>query len=284
MYLCRKILKDMSFLTRKYPFKQSEHWLRDSIIYGAVIWAILYLLQPFGFSLYTGNKCLVAAIFGLITSVCYAFYYWAVLRWLLLHVKPWRIWHDGCAVLGLILFIALCNFLMFSYIFEIPITFSLFLAFLYWTLIIGVFITIVSIGIEYNRFLREKMEALLSNTTEEQKDICITIHDTNVRGNDLTIPINDLLYIEAQKNNISVCHIKDEKPVSVEVHTTLSAVIDELKDYENIFQCHRSFVVNVNNITSARGNSNGYQLRLGKCPSSIPVSRQYVPKLKAFIA
>ena len=246
----------MSFLTRKYPFKQSEHWLRDSIIYGIVIWAILYLLQPFGFSLYTGNKCLVAAIFGLITSVCYAFYYWAVLRWLLLHVKPWRIWHDGCAVLGLILFIALCNFLMFSYIFEIPITFSLFLAFLYWTLIIGVFITIVSIGIEYNRFLREKMEALLSNTTEEQKDICITIHDTNVRGNDLTIPINDLLYIEAQKNNISVCHIKDEKPVCVEVHTTLSTVIDELKDYENIFQCHRSFVVNVNNITSARGNSN----------------------------
>ena len=274
----------MSFLTRKYPFKQSEHWLRDSIIYGIVIWAILYLLQPFGFSLYTGNKCLVAAIFGLITSVCYAFYYWAVLRWLLLHVKPWRIWHDGCAVLGLILFIALCNFLMFSYIFEIPITFSLFLAFLYWTLIIGVFITIVSIGIEYNRFLREKMEALLSNTTEEQKDISITIHDTNVRGNDLTIPINDLLYIEAQKNNISVCHIKDEKPVCVEVHTTLSAVIDELKDYENIFQCHRSFVVNVNNITSALGNSNGYQLRLGKCPSSIPVSRQYVPKLKAFIA
>ena len=274
----------MSFLTRKYPFKQSEHWLRDSIIYGIVIWAILYLLQPFGFSLYTGNKCLVAAIFGLITSVCYAFYYWAVLRWLLLHVKPWRIWHDGCAVLGLILFIALCNFLMFSYIFEIPITLSILLAFLYWTLIIGVFITIVSIGIEYNRFLREKMEALLSNTTEEQKDICITIHDTNVRGNDLTIPINDLLYIEAQKNNISVCHIKDEKPVCVEVHTTLSTVIDELKDYENIFQCHRSFVVNVNNITSARGNSNGYQLRLGKCPSSIPVSRQYVPKLKAFIA
>ena len=274
----------MSFLTRKYPFKQSEHWLRDSIIYGVIIWAILYLLQPFGFSMYAGNKCLVAAIFGLITSVCYAFYYWAVLRWLLRCVKPWRIWHDGCAVLGLILFIALCNFLMFSYIFEFPITFPLCLAFLYWTLIIGAFITIASIGIEYNRFLREKMEALLSNTTEEQKDISITIHDTNVRGNDLTIPINDLLYIEAQKNNISVCHIKDEKPVFVEVHTTLSAVIDELKDYENIFQCHRSFVVNVNNITSARGNSNGYQLRLGICPNSIPVSRQYVPKLKAFIA
>jgi DNA-binding LytR/AlgR family response regulator len=127
------------------------------------------------------------------------------------------------------------------------------------------------------------MEELLSNTTEEQKDISITIHDTNVRGNDLTIPINNLLYIEAQKNNVSVCFLKENKPTSMEVHTTLTAVIEELKDYENIFQCHRSFVVNVNNITSAKGTSNGYQLRLGNCPQSIPVSRSYVPQLKSFI-
>lgn len=274
----------MSFLARKYPFKQSEHWLRDSIIYGIVIWAILYLLQPFGFSMYGGNKCLIAAVFGLVTSCCYAFYSRAVTRCLFRHVKPWRIWHNACMVLGLILLIALCNFLMFSFLFHLPITLGLFLQFFYWTLIIGIVLTAISIGIEYNRFLREKMEALLSNTTEEQKDITITIHDTNVRGNDLCIPINSLLYIEARKNNISVCYVKDEKNAFVEVHTTLSAVIDDLKAYNNIFQCHRSFVVNVNNITSARGNSNGYQLRLGICPNSIPVSRQYVPKLKTFIA
>ncbi|MBO7497757.1 MAG: LytTR family transcriptional regulator, partial [Bacteroidaceae bacterium] len=90
--------------------------------------------------------------------------------------------------------------------------------------------------------------------------------------------------VEAQKNNVSVCHTKDGKPTATEVHTTLTAVIDELKDYENIFQCHRSFIVNVNNITSAKGNSNGYQLTLGTCPTSIPVSRSYVPRLKSFIA
>ena len=274
----------MSFLTRKYPFKQSKHWLRDSIVYGVLVWAILYLLQPFGFSLYPGNKCLVAATFGIVTSCCYALYGWAILKRLPQHVKPWRIWHDGCTVLGLILFIAICNFLLFSFIFHSPINIGIFLLFLYWTLIIGVIMTAISIGIEYNRSLRERMEALLGNTTEEQKDISITIHDTNVRGNDLCIPINSLLYIEAQKNNVSVCYLKDDKPTYIEIHTTLTTVIEELKAYENIFQCHRSFVINVNNITSAKGNSNGYQLRLGNCPQSIPVSRSYVPKLKSFIA
>ena len=274
----------MSFLTRIYPFKQSEHWLRDSIVYGVIIWAILWLLQPFGFSMYSGNKCLTAAIFGLVTSCCYALYGWTVSKRLLQFVKPWRIWHQGCHVLGLIFFIAICNFLLFSLLFHYPITISIFLLFLYWTTIIGVIVTVLTIGVEYNRSLRDRMEDLLSNTTKEQEDISITIHDTNVRGNDLTIPINNLLFIEAQKNNVSVCYLKDGKPTNLEIHTTLTSVIEELKAYENIFQCHRSFVVNVNNITTAKGNSNGYQLTLGSCTNSIPVSRSYVPRLKSYIA
>lgn len=274
----------MSFLTRKYPFPQSSHWLIDSLAYGVFIWAIFWLLQPFGFSMYSGNKCLAAALFGLITSCCYALYGWVILRRLYQRIKPWRIWHDGCAVLGLILFIAICNFFLFSLVIHYPITVKIFLLFLYWTMLIGIIITALSIGIEYNRSLKDRMEALLSNTTEEQKDISITIHDTNVRGNDLCIPINNLLYIESQKNNISVCYLIDGKPTNLEIHTTLTAVTEELKAYENIFQCHRSFVVNVNNITSAKGNSNGYQLTLGPCTNSIPVSRSYVPRLKSFIA
>ena len=281
----------ISFLTLSYPFKQSRHLLGDSIAYGVLIWAILYFLQPFGFSLYSGSKCLAAALFGFITTCCYALYGWTVLRTLTRRVRPWRIWHEGCAVLGLILFIAVCNFLLFAYIFYYPITLKIFLLFLYWTLLIGIIMTVLSVGIEYNRSLRERMEELLSNTTEQQKDIMITLHDTNVRGNNLTIPINSLLYIEAQKNNISVCYLKENDgeqpsahPVRVEIHTTLTAAIEELKDYENIFQCHRSFVVNVNNITSAKGNSNGYQLTLGQCSDTIPVSRSYVPRLKSFIA
>ena len=283
-----------SFLTRTYPFKQSPHWLRDSIVYGVVIWAILFVLQPFGFSMYRGSKFLVAALFGLVTSGCYAVYGLSVVRTLHARVKPWRIWHQAFTVLGLILFIAVCNFILFSFIFKYPITLRFFLAFLYWTMIIGIIITTLAIVIDYNRNLRDRMEELLSNTTEEQKDISVTISDHNVRGNDLTIPINDLLYVEAQKNNVSVCFVKDGKLQTTEIHTTLTAVAEELKDYENIFQCHRSFIVNVNNITSARGNSNGYQLTLGKatgrrdsgntCPTSIPVSRSYVPRLKSFIA
>lgn len=272
------------FYKRTYPFKKSNHTVRDSITYGVFIWAILYFLQPFGFATYQGNKLLASALFGLITFCCHFTYVWALFKFVLPHVNPWRIWHTGCSTLCLIVIIAVGNFLLFAYLYQIPFSFDLFFTFLYWTLIIGVLMTALSTGIQYNRTLKERMEELLRNTTEEQKDVTITIHDTSVRGNDLLIPINSLLYIEAQKNNISVCYLKEDKPTFAEIHTTLSNAIEELKEYENIFQCHRSFVVNANNITSARGNSNGYQLTLGENVQTIPVSRSFVPKMKSFIA
>ena len=60
----------------------------------------------------------------------------------------------------------------------------------------------------------------------------------------LVVSSEAVLYIEAQKNIVVVSYMKDGEPTTAEVHTTLTAAIEDLKDYENIFQCHRSFVVN----------------------------------------
>lgn len=274
----------MSLLTRKYPFPQSNQWLRDSASYGAIVFLILYVLQPFGFSMYRGNKLFASLIFGAVTFVCSAFFYVLVLNPLLKRVKVWRIWHSCATILTMVFFIGICNYLVFSYTYNHSFSIHIFALFLYWTLIIGVIVTVSSVAISYYRYLRRQLESLLDKTTEQQEDIMITIHDNNVRGNDLQLPINDLLYLEAQKNNVAVCYTKDGDLKKTEVHTTLTAVLDDLQAYENIFQCHRSFVVNLNNITSAQGNSNGYQLKLGKCSTVVPVSRTYVPKLRSFIA
>ena len=273
----------MSFLNRKYPFQKTGHWLRDCAVYCVIVFLILYLLQPFGFSMYQGNKFLTSLLFGAVTFAC-CYVLGVLAKPLQKRISPWRIWHEVLSVLAMVVFVGLCNSVLFSFVFHTPVTLGLCLLFLYWTLIIGAIISVFSVGISYHRHLRNQLETLLDKTTEAQSDIQVTIHDTNVRGNDLQLPINDLLYIEAQKNNVTVCYLKDAQPTSVELHTTLTAVIEELKEYENIFQCHRSFVVNVNNITSAKGNSNGYQLTLRTCSENVPVSRSYVPRLKAFIA
>ena len=273
----------MSFLTRKYPFPQSSHWLRDCALYSVIVFLILYLLQPFGFSLYWGSKLLASLLFGAVTFIC-CLVFSLVRRALYQIISPWRIWHEVLTVLAMVLFIAIGNFFVFVLVLDCDITLRLFLMFLYWTLIIGMIVTVFSVGMNYYRHLRNQLETLLDKTTDKQTDIMVTIHDASVRGNDLQLPINDLLYVEAQKNNVAVCYMKEGKPSTTELHTTLTAVLDDLQEYKNIFQCHRSFVVNLNNITSAQGNSNGYQLKLGGCPTIVPVSRTYVPKLRSYIA
>lgn len=274
----------MSFLSRKYPFTISKNWFREVGLDSFIVFLILYLLQPFGFSHYQGNKLLMAALFGGATFFCCVIYGWGILHRLPKKIKTWRIWHHALTILGLIVLISFSNCALFTIFFQFHLTLLGFIQVFYWTLIIGSIITAISISISYNNYLHKQMENLLSNTKEEQKEVIITIHDKNVRGADLTLAINDLLYVEAQKNNVDVYFVKDRKVTRAELHTSLSTVLDELKDYNNFFQCHRSFAVNLNNITSAKGNSNGYLLTLRNCHNIVPVSRSYVPKLKSFIA
>lgn len=274
----------MSWLNRKYPFEQSGHWLRDCLCYCLAVALILYVLQPFGFSLYSGNKLLVSLLFGGVTFVCCLLYLWAVEAPLRKRVKSWRIWHQALTVLGLVLFIGLSNFVLFAFVFHYPFRLDICLQFLYWTLVIGLIITALSTGLSYYRSLRGRLDALLEKTTGQQEGISVTIRDTRVRGNDLTLPVNDLLCIEAQKNNVVVSFLKDGNLSRAELQTTLAAVLEDLGGFPNIFQCHRSFIVNLNNITSAKGNSNGYTLELGGGLATVPVSRSFVPKLRSFIA
>ena len=120
-------------------------------------------------------------------------------------------------------------------------------------------------------------------TPENAADFDFTQYDYVIDAVD-TVSAKIEIVMQAQKNNVVVYYADQGKTVAKELHATLTPVLADLQDYENIFQCHRSFVVNLNNITSAKGNSNGYQLMLGKCTTAVPVSRTYVPRLKSFIA
>ena len=158
----------MSILKRKYPFAQSSHWLRDSIIYCVIVFLILYLLEPFGFNKYQGNKLLASLLFGAVTFGC-CLVFGLVLRPLHQRISPWRIWHEALALMAIILFIGICNFLVFSVVDHFPITLNILLLFLHWTLVVGVFVTVCSVSLNYYRYQRTQFEALLDKTTEQQR-------------------------------------------------------------------------------------------------------------------
>ena len=273
----------VSILKRKYPFELNDHPVKEGLIAFAIVFLILFLLQPFGISEYAGNKFLVSLAFGFVTFVCCLAMDYCIEVPLHEHVKTWRIWHQALTVFVEILIIGICNFLIACILFQYPVERLACLEMVYFTIIIGLIYTALSTSLSYQKYMRKRLDALLEKTTQEQEGVSVTLHDHRVRGNDLSLSLNDLLYIEAQKNNVVVVYVSDGQVARNEIQSTLASVLNDLKDYPNIFQCHRSFVVNLNSITSAKGNSNGYTLELDGGLATVPVSRSFVPKLKSFI-
>ena len=79
---------------------------------------------------------------------------------------------------------------------------ALFGLFFYWTFLIWLLVMGLSVLLSKNRILNNRLEEMIKKTTDEQAGVMITLHDQNLRGVDLTLPINDLLYIESRKNNV----------------------------------------------------------------------------------
>ena len=273
----------VSILKRKYPFELNDHPVKEGLFAFAIVFLLLFFLQPFGISEYDGNKFLVCLAFGLVTFVCCLAMDFLIVIPLQKHVKTWRIWHQALTVFVEILIIGMCNFLMASLLFKYPVERVACLEMVYYTMIIGLIYTVLSTSFSYQKYMRKRLDALLEKTTQEQEGVSVTLHDHRVRGNDLSLPLNDLLYFEAQKNNVAVYYVRDGQLNQTEIQSTLTSLLNDLKDYPNLFQCHRSFAVNLNCITSAKGNSNGYTLELGGGLATVPVSRSFVPKLKSFV-
>ena len=273
----------MSILKRKYPFEINDHPVKEGLIAFAIVFLLLFFLQPFGINEYEGNKFLVCLAFGLVTFVCCLAMDYLIVVPLQKHAKTWRIWHQALTVFVEILIVGMCNFLMACILFQYPMKVKACLEMVYFTIIIGFIYTVLSTSFSYQKYMRKRLDALLEKTTQKQEGIEVMLHDHRVRESDFCLPINDLLYIEAQKNNVAVFFMRDGQLNRTEIQSTLASVLNELKDYPNIFQCHRSFVVNLNSISSAKGNSNGYTLELGGGLATVPVSRSFVPKLKSFV-
>jgi len=272
-----------SVLNKKYPFELIGSPAKEALFASSFVFLILFLLQPFGISEYAGSKFVICLAFGLVTFVCSMVMDFFIAVPLQRRAKPWRIWHQALTVFVEIIVIGFCNFLLACLVFKYPLEWHSFLEMLYWTITIGLVYACLSTTFSYQSYLRKQLDALLVKTMKEQEGIQVTIHDNRVRGNDLHIPLNNLLYIEAQKNNVAVYYLDNGSLGRKEILSTLSSVLTDLEGYKNVFQCHRSFVVNVNNITSAKGNSNGYVLELGGGLASVPVSRSFVSTLKSFI-
>ena len=178
-------------LLRKYPFKEST-W-GEQLLYAAIVFLILYLLRPFGLAAAKGNILLPCLASGLITFLL-EMVHTLVARQVMKHKAKWTILDASVATILLVVFIGVGNFAFWGLYFGVSLfNLSLLLTFLYWTSIIGLFITFISIGISYNRMLRTELASMLNKTAEQEIEL---IRPFLLRSRFIKVPLKNNKHYE----------------------------------------------------------------------------------------
>ncbi len=99
---------------------------------------------------------------------------------------------------------------------------------------------------------------------------CITL---NINRTEVQMPVDSILYLESRLHN-SIIHLTNGE--SVPLYRKLSELTEMLKNYKSFVQCHKSYVVNLEQVDSI----NGYSFILAG-GILVPISRSAYSESKA---
>lgn len=100
----------------------------------------------------------------------------------------------------------------------------------------------------------------------------------------LELNISQLLYIQSAGNYIEVVYQDGQHISKSLLRSTLSNAESSLMEFDHMFRCHRTYLVNLESVSKIIGNSQGYRLVLSADVDPIPVARTKNAEFKSVIA
>jgi DNA-binding LytR/AlgR family response regulator len=127
---------------------------------------------------------------------------------------------------------------------------------------------------------------MLSNRREKEgttdNESVIRFHDKSDRLVFVT-KRNNVLYIEAADNYTVIHYLSGDKEETLILHNSLKNMADAFSS-EGIVRCHRSYLVNLENIKSMRRDRDGLVIEMAHSSHLVPVSKTYAEEVvKKFV-
>ena len=279
------------YLQSPYPVVY-QRW-KVVLISSLVVFLILLVLQPFGISGIEGHKYWILLGFMGVTAVFLSIpvYLFACLFPEFYKEEGWTVWKQIVNLLMVILFIAVGNWLYSTFVFGWGLRWDVFCVFALFTLVIGLFPTVLFILLNQNRLLAIHLEEATEMNLHLQRSVSATesIETTEIVSllsfqggtrESLELDSKDLLYIESDGNYIRVNYQKGGRTMQCLLRMTMKQAEEVTGGSPLVAKCHRAFLVNLRKVVKVSGNSQGYRLLLEGCPEEIPVSRAYSKQVK----
>ena len=155
--------------------------------------------------------------------------------------------------------------------------------------LICIFPSLVLKLFESNRKLVRQYESLVSERKIMQKKIEQFEEDnlnrsiefiSENRAENLKLLISEVILIQAADNYVEILYVDGDNYKRKLIRNTLRNIELQIKQYSNFIRCHRACIVNLNYIEKLEHNFSSYWIILKGKFDRIPVSRQYLLKLR----
>jgi hypothetical protein len=157
-----------------------------------------------------------------------------------------------------------------------------FIIFTLFTLSIAIIPIMGVIVISHNRLLKQNLEATVqmnrmigekkNGRASTNNDLIITSENKNQT---LEIPASNLICIESEGNYVNSWYLEEGRIVRLLIRNTIKNIETQIQEAENLFKCHRAYIINLSHIEKVMGNSQGYRLLVKYLDKEIPVARNY---------
>ncbi|MEN2401644.1 LytTR family DNA-binding domain-containing protein [Flavobacterium sp. MC2016-06] len=100
--------------------------------------------------------------------------------------------------------------------------------------------------------------------------------NTQVKQDDFSLNIDDLLFVKADGNYIELTKLINGKIETELKRISLTQFETQISAYPHFFRSHRTYLVNMFKVEKVTGNSQGYLLSFTDTSEKIPVSRKQI--------
>jgi DNA-binding LytR/AlgR family response regulator len=142
---------------------------------------------------------------------------------------------------------------------------------------------------EINKELIQQNESLISERRIIQKQIEKYEEDNHnksiefiseTRTENLTLLIAEVLFIQSADNYVEIAYLDGDNFKKKLIRNTLKNIELQIKQYSNFIRCHRTCIVNMHYIEKLNQDYSSHWLTIKGYNEKIPVSRQYLLKLR----
>jgi len=126
---------------------------------------------------------------------------------------------------------------------------------------------------------KEKLHRQLQHYENDHLNKTVEFVSENITEN-ISLTVADVAFIKSADNYVEIAYREDNTYHKKLLRNTLKSIEQQLKPYSHFIRCHRTCIVNTHFIQKLNTNYSSHWLTLKGYEEQIPVSRQYLLKLK----